>query len=92
MISEALESAVPLAKRRDLHARVAAVAAERPELGGPAYRSAHHEAAGESGRRTRQALVAAEQAARGLKPPDRSRPLPPGSPVRAGATARRSDG
>ena len=47
LIRDAIEANAPLATRRALHARVAEVARHRPELGGDAYRSAHHEAAGQ---------------------------------------------
>ena len=47
LIRDAVEANAPLATRRALHARVAEVARHRPELGGDAYRSAHHEAAGQ---------------------------------------------
>lgn len=63
LIREVLASAVPLAQRRGLHARVATVAAERPDLGGEAYRSAHYEAAGAPAEAYALALVAAERAA-----------------------------
>lgn len=60
LIRDAVEVTAPVATRRALHSRVAAVARERPEVGGDAYRSAHHEAAGEH----EEAAVAAEAAAR----------------------------
>ena len=47
LIRDAIEAAAPLARRRALHARVAEEARTRVELGGDAYRSAHHEEAGQ---------------------------------------------
>ena len=63
LIRDALESAVPLARRRELHARVAAFSVDRPDLGGAAYRSAHEEAAGNRRAAHTLALTAADQAA-----------------------------
>ncbi|PZS20698.1 MAG: hypothetical protein DLM57_00710 [Pseudonocardiales bacterium] len=63
LIRDALESAVPLALRRRLHARVAAVATARRGLGGAAFCSAHYEAAGASGEAHAHALGAAQRAA-----------------------------
>ena len=63
LIRDVLESAVPLARRRELHARVAALSVERPDLGGAAYRSAHEEAAGNRLAAHTLALSAADQAA-----------------------------
>ena len=62
LIREALQSAVPLARRRELHARVAAVAVDRPDLGGAAFRSEHEEAAGNDQAAHTLALEAAIQA------------------------------
>ena len=62
LIRDALESAVPLARRRELHARVAVLSVDRPDLGGAAYRSAHEEAAGNRAAAHALALSAAEQA------------------------------
>jgi tetratricopeptide (TPR) repeat protein len=59
LIRDAIEANAPLARRRALHAQVADVAQARLELGGDAYRSAHHEAAGQHA----EASVAAEAAA-----------------------------
>lgn len=47
LIRDAVELGAPLALRRSLHARVAEAARHRPDLGGPAYWSAHHEEAGQ---------------------------------------------
>ena len=63
LIRDVLESAVPLARRRELHARVAAFSVDRPDLGGAAYRSAHEEAAGNRLAAHTLALSAADQAA-----------------------------
>ena len=63
LIRDVLESAVPLARRRELHARVAAFSVDRPDLGGAAYRSAHEEAAGNRRAAHTLALSAADQAA-----------------------------
>ena len=62
LIRETLESAVHLARRRELHARVAALAVDRPDLGGPAFRSGHEEAAGNDRAAHTLALEAASQA------------------------------
>jgi DNA-binding CsgD family transcriptional regulator/tetratricopeptide (TPR) repeat protein len=62
LIRDALEGAVPLDLRRELHARVAAVAVQRPDLGGAAYRSAHYEAAGATEAAYEHAVIAAERA------------------------------
>ena len=59
LIRDAIEINAPLALRRRLHARIADVASDRRELGGDAYRSAHHEAAGQ----LEEASLAAEDAA-----------------------------
>ncbi|HET6531688.1 MAG TPA: AAA family ATPase [Actinoplanes sp.] len=63
LIRDAIEVNAPLAGRRALHARVAEVARHRLDLGGEAYRSAHHEAAGELGEASDAAAAAAERAA-----------------------------
>ncbi|RYP85199.1 hypothetical protein EKO23_13150 [Nocardioides guangzhouensis] len=47
LIRDAVEGVAPRALRRALHARVADVARRRGQLGGDAYRSAHHEEAGQ---------------------------------------------
>lgn len=60
LIRDTIETSAPRALRRALHARVAEVARTRTELGGDAYRSAHHEAAGQ----TEEASAAAAAAAR----------------------------
>ena len=62
LIRETLASAVPLARRRELHARVADLAVDRPDLGGAAYRSGHEEAAGHDRAAHSLALEAADQA------------------------------
>jgi DNA-binding CsgD family transcriptional regulator/tetratricopeptide (TPR) repeat protein len=59
LIRDAVEVNAPLAQRRVLHARIAEVARDRQELGGEAYRAAHHEAAGQ----LKEASLAAEAAA-----------------------------
>ena len=63
LIRDAIEGNAPLARRRTLHARVADVARHRLDLGGDAYRSAHHEAAGQLGEASDAAAAAAERAA-----------------------------
>jgi DNA-binding CsgD family transcriptional regulator len=63
LIRDAIEAGAPLARRRTLHARAAEVARRRPDLGGDAYRSAHHEAAGELAEASEAAAAAAERAA-----------------------------
>jgi DNA-binding CsgD family transcriptional regulator len=63
LIRDAIEGNAPLARRRALHARVAEVARHRLDLGGDAYRSAHHEAAGQLGEASDAAAAAAERAA-----------------------------
>jgi DNA-binding CsgD family transcriptional regulator len=63
LIRDAIEGNAPLARRRALHARVAEVARRRPDLGGDAYRSAHHEAAGQLDEASDAAAAAAERAA-----------------------------
>ena len=62
LIRDAVEANAPLATRRALHARVAEVARHRPELGGDAYRSAHHEAAGQLAEAVDAASAAAARA------------------------------
>ena len=62
LIRDAVEANAPLATRRALHARVADVARHRPELGGDAYRSAHHEAAGQHDEAADAASAAAYRA------------------------------
>ncbi|WP_165372452.1 ATP-binding protein [Nocardioides iriomotensis] len=62
LIRDAVEANAPLAARRALHARVAEVAQHRPELGGDAYRSAHHEAAGQLAEAVDAASAAAGRA------------------------------
>ncbi|MGH8969412.1 MAG: LuxR C-terminal-related transcriptional regulator, partial [Actinomycetes bacterium] len=62
LIRDAIEANAPLARRRALHARVAEVARHRLELGGDAYRSAHHEAAGQLTEASDAAASAAERA------------------------------
>ena len=62
LIRDAIEASAPLARRRALHARVAEVARSRLELGGDAYRSAHHEAAGQLAEASVSAAAAAERA------------------------------
>ena len=62
LIRDAVEANAPLATRRALHARVADVARHRPELGGDAYRSAHHEAAGQHDEAADAASAAAHRA------------------------------
>jgi DNA-binding CsgD family transcriptional regulator len=64
LIRETLERALPAVRRRELHARVAAVAVGRPDLGADAYRSAHYEAAGASAAAYATATAAAERAVR----------------------------
>lgn len=97
LIRDAVEANAPLAVRRALHARVAAVSRERPELGGDAYRSAHHEAAGEREAAVVAADAAAARAARlsahreALDLLDRAvRCLPADDARRAGLLARRA--
>jgi DNA-binding CsgD family transcriptional regulator/tetratricopeptide (TPR) repeat protein len=63
LIRDAIEASGPLARRRELHGRVAEAARHRAELGGDAYRSAHHEAAGQFGEASAAAAAAAERAA-----------------------------
>ncbi|MGH8826779.1 MAG: ATP-binding protein, partial [Jiangellaceae bacterium] len=63
LIRDAIELNAPLARRRALHAQVAEVARHRLELGGDAYRSAHHEAAGQLTEASDAAATAAERAA-----------------------------
>ncbi|HEX8630458.1 MAG TPA: AAA family ATPase [Catenuloplanes sp.] len=63
LIRDAIEGNAPLARRRALHAWVAQVARYRPDLGGDAYRSAHHEAAGQLGEASDAAAAAAQRAA-----------------------------
>ena len=63
LIRDAIESSAPLARRRALHARVAEEARSRVELGGDAYRSAHHEEAGQLAEASESAAAAAERAA-----------------------------
>jgi DNA-binding CsgD family transcriptional regulator len=63
LIRDAVEGNAPLARRRTLHARVAEVARRRPDLGGDAYRSMHHEAAGQLGEASDAAAAAAARAA-----------------------------
>jgi DNA-binding CsgD family transcriptional regulator len=62
LIRDAVEANAPLATRRALHARVADVARHRPELGGDAYRSAHHEVAGQHDEAVEAAAAAALRA------------------------------
>jgi DNA-binding CsgD family transcriptional regulator/tetratricopeptide (TPR) repeat protein len=62
LIRDAIEVSAPLATRRALHAQVAEVARNRLELGGDAYRSAHHEAAGQLTEASDAAAAAAERA------------------------------
>jgi DNA-binding CsgD family transcriptional regulator/tetratricopeptide (TPR) repeat protein len=62
LIRDAIEVNAPIATRRTLHARVAEVARRRLELGGDAYRSAHHEAAGQLAEASESAAAAAERA------------------------------
>lgn len=62
LIRDALEQAIPLARRRALHGRIARGAAQRPELADDAFLAAHFEAAGASAEAYRHALVAAERA------------------------------
>ncbi|HWM73217.1 MAG TPA: LuxR C-terminal-related transcriptional regulator, partial [Nocardioides sp.] len=62
LIRDAIEVSAPLARRRALHARVAEEARSRFELGGDAYRSAHHEEAGELAEASASAAMAAERA------------------------------
>ena len=62
LIRDAIEANAPLARRRALHARVAEVARHRLELGGDAYRSAHHEAAGQLSEASEAAAAAADRA------------------------------
>jgi DNA-binding CsgD family transcriptional regulator len=62
LIRDAVEANAPLATRRALHARVAEVSRHRPELGGDAYRSAHHEAAGQLADAVEAAAAAAARA------------------------------
>jgi DNA-binding CsgD family transcriptional regulator len=62
LIRDAIEAGAPLARRRELHGRVAEAARHRAELGGDAYRSAHHEAAGQFGEASAAAAAAAERA------------------------------
>ena len=62
LIRDAIVANAPRARRRALHAHVAEVARTRPELGGDAYRSAHHEAAGEHAEASAAAAAAAERA------------------------------
>lgn len=62
LIRDAVEASAPLARRRALHADVAEVARQRPEFGGDAYRSAHHEAAGQLTEASYAAAAAAERA------------------------------
>jgi DNA-binding CsgD family transcriptional regulator len=62
LIRDAIEAGAPLARRRELHGRVAEAARHRTELGGDAYRSAHHEAAGQFGEASAAAAAAAERA------------------------------
>ncbi len=62
LIRDAIEAGAPLARRRALHARVAEEARPRVELGGDAYRSAHHEEAGELAEASLSAATAAERA------------------------------
>jgi DNA-binding CsgD family transcriptional regulator len=63
LIRDAIEAGAPLARRRELHGRVAEAARHRAELGGDAYRSAHHEAAGQFSEASAAAEAAAERAA-----------------------------
>ena len=63
LIRDAIEASAPLARRRELHARVAEAARHRAELGGDAYRSGHHEAAGQFAEASAAAAAAAERAA-----------------------------
>jgi DNA-binding CsgD family transcriptional regulator/tetratricopeptide (TPR) repeat protein len=62
LIRDAIEGNAPIASRRTLHGRVADVARRRLELGGDAYRSAHHEAAGQLTEASEAAAAAAERA------------------------------
>lgn len=62
LIRDAIEANAPMGERRTLHARVAEVARHRVELGGDAYRSVHHEAAGQLDEASDAASVAAERA------------------------------
>ncbi len=62
LIRDAIEASAPLARRRALHARVAEEARSRVELGGDAYRSAHHEEAGQLAEASVSAAAAAERA------------------------------
>ena len=62
LVRDAVAANSPLATRRTLHARVADVARRRPELGGDAYRSAHHEAAGQHDEAAEAAAAAALRA------------------------------
>ena len=64
LIRDAVEANAPRATRRTLHARVADVARHRPELGGEAYRSAHHEEAGQLDEAAEAASAAALRASR----------------------------
>ncbi len=61
LIRDAIAAIAPTAGRRAMHARIAEVARHRPELGGDAYRSAHHEAAGQ---RAEASMAASDAAAR----------------------------
>ena len=63
LIRDAIEASAPLARRRELHGRVAEAARRRAELGGDGYRSAHHEAAGQFAEASAAAAAAAERAA-----------------------------
>jgi DNA-binding CsgD family transcriptional regulator/tetratricopeptide (TPR) repeat protein len=62
LIRDAIEANAPLARRRALHAQVAEVARHRLELGGDAYRSAHHEEAGQLSKASEAAAAAADRA------------------------------
>ncbi len=62
LIRDAIEASAPMARRRALHARVAEEARSRVELGGDAYRSAHHEEAGQLAEASESAATAAERA------------------------------
>lgn len=62
LIRDAIEAGAPIARRRALHARVAEEARTRVELGGDAYRSAHHEEAGQLAEASESAATAAERA------------------------------
>lgn len=63
LIRDVIEASAPLANRRELHGRVAEAARHRAELGGDAYRSAHHEAASQFAEASAAATAAAERAA-----------------------------